>query len=127
MILGIATIVILVLLAIAFLPMRRREPLERIDSVLKQSANPVGIFQSEPSRPINLREQQVQEEASAVSAEYERCTDEVWLEEIRTKPRRYWHRRRSRGKYERHVEGGPEVASGETDDARLSRGDLSTW
>jgi len=32
---------------------------------------------------------------------------------------RYWDRRRSRAKYERHVEGGPEVASGETDDARF--------
>ena len=79
MILGIATIVVLVLLAIAFLPVRRRE------NELKQSASPVNLFQSEPSRPINLREQQVQEEASAISAEYQRRADEVWLEEIRTK------------------------------------------
>lgn len=85
MILGIATIVVLVLLAIAFLPVRRREPLERNDYGLKQSAAPVNLFQSEPSRPINLREQQVQEEASAISAEYQRRADEVWLDGIREK------------------------------------------
>ena len=77
MLLGIATVVVLVLLAIALLPVRKAGDLK--------PTNPLSMIQPEQARPVSLREQHVQEEASAIAAEYHRRADEVWLDEIRSK------------------------------------------
>lgn len=74
MILGIAAAAVAVLLVIALLPTKKRD--ETLGQ-LKQS--------SAPPTPINLRTQQLDEEASAIAEEYRRRADEVWLEEMRTK------------------------------------------
>ncbi|MGV3483364.1 MAG: hypothetical protein ACO1RT_02970 [Planctomycetaceae bacterium] len=78
MILGIATVSVIVLLAIALLPVRTR------DIGLRQSSEPT--FQVPTvTRPINLRQQQVQEEATAIASEYHRRADQIWLEELKAK------------------------------------------
>lgn len=78
MLLSIAIIVVVILLAVALLPIKRPQ----ID--LKQ-ASPVGFLTPEPTRQSTLRQQQLDEEAGAVASEYQRRADAVWLEEIRTK------------------------------------------
>lgn len=78
MFLGIATVVVLVLLAVLVLPSKKR------DADAKQSSNTILPFQS-PERSQNLREQQVQEEAEAIASEYQRRADEAWLEELSVK------------------------------------------
>jgi hypothetical protein len=85
MLLSIAVIVVIVLLAIALLPVRKNEPLQ-----LKQ-ALPAALFTPEPARPVRqttLRQQQLDEEANAVASEYQRRADAVWLEEVRGKASR---------------------------------------
>lgn len=78
MILGIAAIIVVVLVVLALVPVRRREP------ELKQSLFP-------PPTPVqslhetNLRQQQLREEATAIADEYQRRADEVWLEEVKGK------------------------------------------
>lgn len=82
MLLAIAVIVVVVLLAVALLPVKRREPEQ-----LKQ-ASPVAFLTPEPAQPIRqttLRQQQLDEEANAVASEYQRRADAVWLDEVRTK------------------------------------------
>lgn len=79
MILGIAIVIVLVLLAVALFPARRR------DVDIKQSVVPTLIAAPEPVRSTTLRKQQLLEEAMAVAQEYERRADEVWLDELRTK------------------------------------------
>lgn len=82
MLLAIAVIVVVVLLAVALLPVKKREPEQ-----LKQ-ALPVAFLTPEPAQPIRqttLRQQQLDEEANAVSSEYQRRADAVWLDEVRTK------------------------------------------
>ncbi len=76
MILGIATVVVLVLLAVALFPAKKRggDATSSTNAKLQQSA------------PLaNLREQQVQEEAGAIATEYQRRADEAWLEELNVK------------------------------------------
>lgn len=79
MILGIAIVIVLVLLAVALLPARKP------GTELKQTLAPASLFQPEPLRSTTLREQQVQEEARAIAAEFHRRADEVWLDELRGK------------------------------------------
>ena len=79
MILAIATVVVLVLIAIALLPVRKR------DGDGNQPTRTVDLLPSARSSSVNLREQQLQEEASAIAQEYRRKADEVWLEEVRAK------------------------------------------
>lgn len=79
MFLGIAIVLVVVLLAIALLPARRREV------EVKQSIVPTLLTAPEPIRSTTLRKQQLVEEASAIAQEYERRADEVWLEELKTK------------------------------------------
>ena len=82
MILAIAIIVVVVLLAVALIPVKKREPEQ-----LKQ-ASPVAFLTPEPAQPIRqttLRQQQLDEEANAVASEYQRRADAVWLDEVRTK------------------------------------------
>jgi hypothetical protein len=78
MILGIAAAVVGVLLVVALLPAKKRE--ETIDR-LKSS----GEGTPSPPQPLDLRTQQLEEEATAIADEYRRKADEVWLEEVRTK------------------------------------------
>ena len=82
MLLAIAVIVVVVLLAVALLPVKKREPEQ-----LKQ-ASPVAFLTPEPAQPIRqttLRQLQVDVEANAVASEYQRRADAVWLDEVRTK------------------------------------------
>ncbi|MBX3422008.1 MAG: hypothetical protein KF752_10690 [Pirellulaceae bacterium] len=82
MLLTIAIIVVVVLLAIALLPVKKREPEQ-----LKQ-ASPVAFLTPEPAPPVRqttLRQQQLDEEAHAVASEYQRRANAVWLDEVRTK------------------------------------------
>jgi len=82
MLLTIAVIVVIVLLAIALLPMKKRES----DQV--KQASPVAFLTPEPTQPARqstLRQQQVDEEATAIASEYQRRADAVWLDEVRTK------------------------------------------
>ena len=82
MLLAIAIIVVVVLLAVALLPVKKREPEQ-----LKQ-ASPVAFLTPEPAQPVcqtTLRQQQLDEEANAVASEYQRRADAVWLDEVRTK------------------------------------------
>ena len=82
MLLAIAIIVVVVLLAVALLPVKKREPEQ-----LKQ-ASPVAFLTPEPTQPVRqttLRQQQLDEEANAVASEYQRRADAVWLDEVRTK------------------------------------------
>ena len=78
MILGIATVVVLVLIAVALIPSRKR------DKDASQAGGVINPFQSQ-QRSSNLREQQVQEEADAIASEYQRRADEAWLEELSVK------------------------------------------
>ena len=82
MLLTIAIIVVVVLLAVALLPMKKREPEQ-----LRQ-ASPVAFLTPEPAPPVRqttLRQQQLDEEATAVASEYQRRADAVWLDEVRGK------------------------------------------
>jgi len=82
MLLTIAVIVVIVLLAIALLPMKKRES----DQV--KQASPITFLTPEPTQPARqatLRQQQVDEEATAIASEYQRRADAVWLDEVRTK------------------------------------------
>ena len=82
MLLATAIIVVVVLLAVALLPVKKREPAQ-----LKQ-ASPVAFLTPEPTQPVRqttLRQQQLDEEANAVASEYQRRADAVWLSEIRSK------------------------------------------
>jgi hypothetical protein len=82
MLLAIAIIVVVVLLAVALIPAKKREPEQ-----LKQ-ASPVAFLTPEPAQPVRqttLRQQQLDEEANAVASEYQRRADAVWLYEVRTK------------------------------------------
>ena len=82
MLLSIAIIVVVVLLAVALLPVKKRE-LEQL-----RQASPVAFLTPEPTQPprqTTLRQQQLDEEANAVASEYQRRADAVWLDEVRTK------------------------------------------
>lgn len=71
MILGIATVVVLVLVAIALLPARKRD----------QDSGNTNLLQP-LSRPTNVRQQQLTEEAEAIAGEYQRRAYEAWREEL---------------------------------------------
>ncbi len=65
MLLTIAIIAVVVLLAVALLPMKKREPEQ-----LRQ-ASPVAFLTPEPAQPVRqttLRQQQLDEEATAVAS-----------------------------------------------------------
>lgn len=82
MLLPIAIILVVVLLVVALLPVKNREPVQ-----FKQTS-PVPFLTPEPARPVRqttLRQQQLDEEANAVASEYQRRADAVWLDEVRTK------------------------------------------
>ncbi len=75
---GIATVVVLLLIAVALLPSKKRErDTPQTNSVL----NP---FQPQ-ERLVNLREQQLQEESDAIASEYQRRSNEAWLDELSDK------------------------------------------
>ncbi len=81
MLLTIAIIVVVVLLAVALLPMKKREPEQ-----LRQ-ASPVAFQTPEPAQPARqttLRQQQLDEEATAVASEYQRALMRFGSE-VRTK------------------------------------------
>ena len=71
MILGIATVVVLVLVALAILPAKKRD----------RDASTPNFVQSF-TRPANFRQQQLSEEAEAIADEYQRRADEAWREEL---------------------------------------------
>ncbi len=53
-----------------------------------RQASPVAFLTPEPAQPVRqttLRQQQLDEEATAVASEYQRRADAVWLEEVRGK------------------------------------------
>jgi len=85
MLFTIAIIVVVVLLAVALLPVTKRVPEQ-----LRQ-ASPVAFLTPEPTqsaqplRQTTLRQQQLDEESGAVASEYQRRADAVWLEEVRGK------------------------------------------
>ena len=78
MFLGIATVVVLVLIAVALLPSKKRD---RDANQLGSAINP---FQTQ-ERQANLREQQLQEESDAIASEYQRRSNEAWLDELSDK------------------------------------------
>ena len=81
MLIAIAVILVVVLLALALLPPKRREP------ELRQ-APPQSFLNLEPTQPVRsttLRQQQLDEEAVELASEYQRRADAVWHEELRTK------------------------------------------
>lgn len=82
MLLPIAVIVVIVLLAVALLPIRKREPEQLKQSSPTAFLSPVA---TQPVRQTTLRQQQVDEEATAIASEYQRRADAVWLDEVRTK------------------------------------------
>ena len=71
MILGIATVVVLVLVAVALLPAKK----------LNRDGSHPGFTQPFV-RPTNFRQQQLNEEAEAIADEYQRRADEAWREEL---------------------------------------------
>lgn len=74
MTLGIVALVVLILVAIALLPAKPRH--SRVGPADTATlAAPV----------LNLRGQQLDEEASALAGEYRRLADEAWLAELRQK------------------------------------------
>ena len=78
MILATAAAVVGVLLVVALLPAKKRdETIDRLKSSSEANAS--------QSQPLDLRTQQLEEEATAIAEEYRRKADEVWLEEVRTK------------------------------------------
>ena len=74
MILGIATVVVLVLVALAILPAKKRD---------RDTSTP--NFVQSFTRPANFRQQQLSEEAEAIADEYQRRADEAWREELGAK------------------------------------------
>ena len=78
MILGIATAVVLVLVAIAILPAKKR------DRDANHSSPVINPFYTQ-ERQANLREQQLQEESEAIASEYQRRSNEAWLDELSDK------------------------------------------
>ncbi len=71
MILGIATVVVLVLVAVALLPAKRRD---------RDGSN---INFSQPFvRSVNFRQQQLNEEAEAIADEYQRRANDAWRDEL---------------------------------------------
>ena len=78
MILGIATVVVLVLIAVALLPSKKR------DRDANQSSSVINPFQTQ-ERQVNLREQQLQEESEAIASEYQRRSNEAWLDDLSDK------------------------------------------
>lgn len=78
MTLGIAIIVVLVLIAVALLPPKKR------DRDVNQSSPVINPFQTQ-ERQANLREQQLQEESEAIASEYQRRSNEAWLDELSDK------------------------------------------
>ncbi|QDT05188.1 hypothetical protein K227x_35870 [Rubripirellula lacrimiformis] len=75
---GIATVVVLLLIAVALLPSKKR------DKDNAQSTSVINPFHS-PAQPVNLREQQLQEESEAIASEYQRRSNEAWLDELSDK------------------------------------------
>ena len=81
MFLTIAAIAVLVLIAIAVLPQRKRDT--QGEPGIKQST---GLFQSPPTPlSVSLREQQLKEESEAIATEFRKCANDVWLAEVREK------------------------------------------
>ena len=78
MFLGIATVVVLVLIVVALLPSKKR------DRDANQSGSVINPFQTH-ERQANLREQQLQEESEAIASEYQRRSNEAWLDELSDK------------------------------------------
>ena len=75
---GIATVVVLLLIAVALLPSKKRE------RETNQANTVLTPFQT-PERQANLREQQLQEESDAIANEYQRRSNEAWLDELSDK------------------------------------------
>lgn len=71
MILGIATVVVLVLVAVALWPTKRHD---------RDGSN--NNFIQPFVRPINFRQQQLNEEAEAIADEYQRRANDAWREEL---------------------------------------------
>lgn len=75
---GIATVVVLLLSAVALLPSKKR------DRDTNQTSSVINPFQRQ-ERQANLREQQLQEESEAIASEYQRRSNEAWLDELSDK------------------------------------------
>ena len=75
---GIATVAVLLLIAVALLPSKKR------DRDTNQANTVLNPFQT-PERQANLREQQLQEESDAIANEYQRRSNEAWLDELSDK------------------------------------------
>lgn len=71
---GIVALIVIVLLAVALLPVKSKQPIARFGEQLLNTA---------PAR--TLRQQHVEEEAIAISSEYRRLADEAWLADLRQK------------------------------------------
>ena len=71
---GIATVVVLLLIAVALLPSKKRNSNESAASTL----NPFETF----TRSVNLREHQLREESEAIANEYQRRSNEAWLDDL---------------------------------------------
>ncbi len=74
---GIATVVVLLLIAVALLPSKKRDS----NSTTGPTLNPFEGF----NRSINLREQQLREESEAIASEYKRRSNEAWLDDVSIK------------------------------------------
>ena len=71
---GIVALIVIVLLAVALLPVKPKQSVARFGEQLMTTA---------PAR--SLRQQHVDEEAIAISSEYRRLADEAWLADLRQK------------------------------------------
>jgi hypothetical protein len=71
---GIVALIVIVLLALALLPVKPKQPFVRMGEQLLTTV---------PAR--TLRQQHVDEEAIAISSEYRRLADEAWLADLRQK------------------------------------------
>ncbi len=71
---GIVALIVIVLLAVALLPVKSKPSIARFTEQ---------VVTAVPTR--TLRQQHVEEEALAISSEYRRLADEAWLADLRQK------------------------------------------
>ena len=71
---GIVALIVIVLLAVALLPVKSKQSVARFTEQ---------VVTAGPTR--TLRQQHVEEEALAISSEYRRLADEAWLADLRQK------------------------------------------
>ncbi len=84
---GLAGLVVVVLLAIAILPGKKKDIATLFPTSLPTSF-PTSLMQSPPN--VNLRQQQLSEEAEAVASDYQARAQDAWLSEVRSKASKYF-------------------------------------